>query len=287
MRRYELADEQWELIADLFPPEQGNGRPWRGHRSMVNAMLWILNAGSPWRDLPERYGPWQTAYNRFNRWRKDGTFDAILERLQMRLDEEGRIDWDLWMVDGSSVRAHASAAGGGEKGGRDEPRDHALGRSRGGFGTKIHLVADSEGTPLAVHVTPGQTHEVAGFESVVDAVRIPQAWGRPRTRPLRLAGDKGYDVPWVRDWLRRRHITADHSRETQTARPQARPPAGARHRHLSPPQRHRTLDQLAQARPTNRHSLREARRQLPGHAQAGHDPTLPAKLLTRHNLAAR
>jgi transposase len=118
MRRYELADEQWELIADLFPPEQGNGHPWRSHRLMVNAMLWILNAGSPWRDLPDRYGPWQTAYNRFNRWRKDGTFDAILERLQMRLDEEGRIDWDLWMVDGSSVRAHASAAGGGKKGGR-------------------------------------------------------------------------------------------------------------------------------------------------------------------------
>ena len=208
MRRYELADEQWGLIADLFPAEQGNSRPWRSHRSMVNAMLWILNAGSPWRDLPDRYGPWQTAHNRFNRWRRDGTFDAILERLQMRLDEEGRIDTGiLWMVDGSSVRAHASAAGGREKGGPDEPRNHALGRSRGGFGTKIHLVADSEGTPLAVRVTPGQTHEVAGFESVVDAVRIPQAWGRPRTRPLRLAGDKGYDAPWVRDGLRRRHIT--------------------------------------------------------------------------------
>jgi transposase len=118
MRRYELADEHWELIADLFPPEQGQGRPWRSHRSMVNALLWVLNSGSPWRDLPERYGPWQTAYNRFNRWRKDGTFDAVLGRLQMRLDAEGRIDWDLWLVDGSNVRAHASAAGGGEKGGR-------------------------------------------------------------------------------------------------------------------------------------------------------------------------
>src|SRR5688572_18489062 len=117
MRRYELADEQWELIVDLFPPEQGRGRPWRGHRAMVNAMLWILNSGSPWRDLPERYGPWQTAYNRSNRGRKAGTFDAIRERWQMRSDEEGRIDWDLWMVDGSSVRAHAAAAGGGEKGG--------------------------------------------------------------------------------------------------------------------------------------------------------------------------
>lgn len=57
-------------------------------------------------------------------------------------------------------------------------------------------------------MTPGQTHEVAGFESAVNAVRIVQRFGRPRSRPLRLAGDKGYDVPWVRDWLRRRRITA-------------------------------------------------------------------------------
>ena len=78
MRRYELTDEQWELIKDFFPPLVTNGRPWRDHRTMVNAMLWILNTGSPWHDLPERYGPWQTAYNRFNRWRKDGTFDASL-----------------------------------------------------------------------------------------------------------------------------------------------------------------------------------------------------------------
>jgi transposase len=121
MRRYELTDEQWEWIADLFPPLVTNGRPWRDHRMMVNAMLWILNTGSPWRDLPERYGPWQTAYNRFNRWRKDGTFDAVLERLQIRLDEDGHIDWDLWMVDGSSVRAHAAAAGAGKKGGLANP----------------------------------------------------------------------------------------------------------------------------------------------------------------------
>jgi transposase len=121
MRRYEIGDVQWELIADLFPAEQGNGRPWREHRSMVNAMLWILNTGSPWRDLPERFGPWQTAYNRFNLWRTDGTFDAVLQRLQMRLDDEGQIDWDLWCVDGSNVRAHAAAAGAGEKGGPKSP----------------------------------------------------------------------------------------------------------------------------------------------------------------------
>ena len=122
MRRYELTDEQWELIAGLFPSQRGRGRRFRDHRSMVNAMMWILNTGSPWRDLPERYGPWKTAYNRFNRWRKEGLFDRVLERLQIRLDEEGQIDWDLWCVDGSSVRAHAAAVGAGEKGGETSHR---------------------------------------------------------------------------------------------------------------------------------------------------------------------
>ena len=121
MRRYEITDEQWALIGDLFPPLLGNGRPFRDHRAMVNACFWILNTGSPWRDLPERFGPWQTAFNRFNRWRKDGTFTRILERLQMKLDAEGRIDWELWCVDGSNVRAHAAAAGAGKKGDLESP----------------------------------------------------------------------------------------------------------------------------------------------------------------------
>ena len=122
MRRYELTDRQWAMIEALLPPQQGNGRPYRDHRSMLNAWLWILNSGSPWRDLPERYGPWETAYNRFNRWRKEGLIDRLLAALQIRLDAEGRIDWDLWCVDGSNVRAHGAAAGAGEKGGRKSRR---------------------------------------------------------------------------------------------------------------------------------------------------------------------
>ena len=112
MRRHELMDEQWELIADMFPKNgRGPGRPWRDHREMVNAMLWVLSTGAPWRDLPERFGPWQTVYDRFNMYRKDGTFDRILERLQMKLDENEFIDWELFCEDGSSVRAHRAAAG--------------------------------------------------------------------------------------------------------------------------------------------------------------------------------
>ena len=105
MRRYELTDEQWELIADLFPPLQGNGRPFHDHRSMVNAMFWVLNTGSPWRDLPERFGPWQTAYNRFNRWRKAGIWDRLMDAIVKAHD--GKVQ----MIDSSIVRVHQHASG--------------------------------------------------------------------------------------------------------------------------------------------------------------------------------
>jgi transposase len=74
-------------------------------------MLWVLWTGAPWRDLPERFGRWQSVYDRFNRWRRDGTFDRIAKALRIRLDRQGKIDWDLWCIDGTSVRAARSAAG--------------------------------------------------------------------------------------------------------------------------------------------------------------------------------
>jgi transposase len=111
MRRYELTDEQYELIGDLLPRNGKRGGQWNDHRTTLNGMFWILHSGAQWREMPERYGRWQSVYDRFNRWRKDGTVDGILQRLQMRLDKEGRIDWDLWCIDGTNVRASRSAAG--------------------------------------------------------------------------------------------------------------------------------------------------------------------------------
>lgn len=116
-KRHELSNEQWSIIADFFPAERGKGRPYRNHRQMVNGLLWILHTGSPWRDLPERYGPWQTCYNRFNRWTQEGLIEKILSHLHMKLDENGQIDIELFCIDGSNIRAHSSAAGGGKKGG--------------------------------------------------------------------------------------------------------------------------------------------------------------------------
>ena len=112
-KRYELTDEQWELIHSLMPKRKPGGR-WNDHRTTINGMMWVLKSGSPWRDMPERYGSWKSVYDRFRRWTDDGTIDKILERLKYRLDKEGYIDWDVWCVDGSNIRAHISAAGASE-----------------------------------------------------------------------------------------------------------------------------------------------------------------------------
>jgi transposase len=114
MRRYELTDEQFELIRDLLPLDGRRGGQWNDHRTTLNGIFWILHAGAQWREMPERYGNWKSVYDRFARWRRDGTIDRMLQRLQMKLDKDGRIDWDLWCIDGTNVRASRSAAGAGE-----------------------------------------------------------------------------------------------------------------------------------------------------------------------------
>lgn len=119
MRRYELTDEEWGLIEDLLPRPRpgGRGRRWRDHRQVLDGIFWILRSGSSWRDLPERYGPWRTAYGRFVRWRRDGTFGRMMVRLHALLQAEGLIDWELFCVDGTHVRAAKAAAGARRKGG--------------------------------------------------------------------------------------------------------------------------------------------------------------------------
>jgi transposase len=115
MHRHELTDEQWQVIDKRMPVVAGTGRPRSDLRTIWNGVFWVLRTGAPWRDLPERYGSWQTVYHWFNQWSRDGTWDRLLQALQIRLDAEGRIDWDLWCVDGSSIRASRAAAGGGKK----------------------------------------------------------------------------------------------------------------------------------------------------------------------------
>ena len=83
--RGDLSDAQWRLIGPLLPKQRRGGK-WNDHRLTLDGILWVLRTGAPWRDLPERYGKWQSVYDRFNRYRKDGTFDRVLKALRIRLD---------------------------------------------------------------------------------------------------------------------------------------------------------------------------------------------------------
>lgn len=106
MRRHALTDEQWEQIAPMLPPEVGRiARPAKSNRVMVDGMVWILRTGAPWRDLPKRFGPWNSVYTRFRRWTRQGIWTRVLEMLAEQQDGES------YMIDATIVRAHQDATG--------------------------------------------------------------------------------------------------------------------------------------------------------------------------------
>lgn len=201
-------------------------------------MLWRLRTGAPWRDLPERYGPWQTAYERFCRWESDGTWARLLEHVQVRDEAGGRVKWTV-SVDSTVNRAHQHAAGAPQKGdpdgdeledpGRSQARQ-ALGRSRGGLTTKVHLAVDGRGLPLSIVLTPGNTNDATAFGQLLDGIRVPcAATGRPRTTPNRVLGDKAYSGREIRRLLRRRGIaTTIPERRDQIANRKRRGTRGGR-----------------------------------------------------------
>src|SRR3954470_14758699 len=181
VRRHELSDAEWKRLAPLLPRGRPRGgRPNKAHRSVVNGMWWKLRTGAPWRDLPERYGPWATVHTRFRRWRLAGVWDRVLAAVQTEADAEGKLDWSVHYLDGTVIRAHQPAAG--AKGG--DPAQEALGRSQGGFSTKVHLKAEGSGQPLTVLLTPGQQHEATVAPRLLRRGAVKRRGpGRPRVRP--------------------------------------------------------------------------------------------------------
>ena len=117
MKRHEISEKQWNRIKDKFPPERKpqGGRPGKSNREMLNAILYWLSTGIPWRDLPERFGPWQSVYSRFRAWTKAGVWENILTALI----EQDLVDETTLMLGSTTikVRQHASGA---KKGGYHE-----------------------------------------------------------------------------------------------------------------------------------------------------------------------
>src|SRR5437763_507043 len=96
MPRHRLSDDEWDLIKGLFPAPAATGRPPRCRRPIVDAILWVLRTGAPWRDLPEEYGPWGTAWDLFDKWNGDGTLDKILSLLRSAHVDAGEFDKDAY-----------------------------------------------------------------------------------------------------------------------------------------------------------------------------------------------
>ena len=114
----DLTDEQWQVLEPLIPDlprrEDERGRPWRESRHVLNGILWILRTGAPWKDLPERYPPYQTCHRRFQKWTEEGVLAGVLETLAQDLEERGQIDLSECYIDGTFVVA--------KKGGRESER---------------------------------------------------------------------------------------------------------------------------------------------------------------------
>lgn len=217
-RRFDLTDDQWARLEPLLPAGKRPGRPSRWtRRQLIDGIRWRVRVGAPWRDVPPCYGSWQAVYGLFRRWQRDGTWAGVLARLQTDADAAGRIDWQIG-VDSTIMRAHQHAAGArrdrdaqveppGGVGG--EPGDHALGRSRGGWSTKLHLACEQGQKPLALVLTAGQAGDAPQFEAVMAQIRVARiGGGHPRTRPERVRADKAYSSRAIRAHLRRRGIAA-------------------------------------------------------------------------------
>jgi transposase len=117
LHRGELSDAPWARLQPLLPPQTPKrGKPAHDHRRIVSGILWKLRTGAPWRDLPERYGPWSTVACRFRRWRLAGVWDRVFAAVQRQEDAAGHVDWAVHFVDSTVIRAHQHAAG-AQKGG--------------------------------------------------------------------------------------------------------------------------------------------------------------------------
>jgi transposase len=171
MHRHELTNDEWKRIESLLPGRRGeHGGVGRDNRLFVNAIYYIAKTGIPWRDLPERFGKWDTVYQRFKRWCAKGVWEKILKEIQ-----DPDLEW--LMLDSTVIRAHQHAAGL-----NTAENDEALGRSRGGFSTKIHVAVDALGNPVTIHLSPGQDADISHAETVLGDLQ-----------PDHVLGDKGYD----------------------------------------------------------------------------------------------
>jgi transposase len=183
MARFDLSDGEWALIKPLLP-NKSRGVARVDDRRVLNGIFYVLRTGSPWRDLPERYGPYTTVYNRFNRWAKAGVWLRIFETLAARSPHS------MALIDSSIIRAHA------------------IGRSRGGLSTKINAAVDENGLPVRLVLTAGQAHDLRAAPLLLEGLKCRD-----------VVADRGYDADALLNMIRasgaKAHIPSTSQRLVQ------------------------------------------------------------------------
>lgn len=156
MSRGDLSEAEWCVLRGLLPIDvanRGRGRPPEENRSIINGILWRLRCGTPWRDVPPRYGNWNTIYRRFRRWSEAGVWEA-----------PGRGHGRQRPLQHRQHHGSRPRLGGGRKRGACR---RALGRSRGGFTSKLHCLADARGRPIAFHLAVGEAADCKAYDTLI------------------------------------------------------------------------------------------------------------------------
>ena len=192
--RLGVEGSQWRLIEPLLPGKAGDpGKSGQDNRLTLEGMLYVIRTGTPWRDLPERFGKWYSVYQRFRRWKLAGVFDHIFE------STHGLMDYRVVMVDGSFAKVHQHGMGARRNGETppDSAMKQAIGRSRGGLTSKIMALTDANGRICRFSVVPGNAAEGRALPDLMAGVQTRE-----------VIGDKAYDSGAIRQMLADRNIVS-------------------------------------------------------------------------------
>ncbi|MDZ4123660.1 MAG: IS5 family transposase [Hydrogenophaga sp.] len=173
----EITPAQFATIEHCLPKQRGNVS--LSNLQVVNAILYVAEHGCKWRGLPKRFGNWHTIYTRMNRWTKAGVLDRMFEELQRA--QVVRIKIEAVSLDSTSIKVHPDGTGAPKKNG-----PQAIGKSRGGWNTKIHMVAADARTAVTFCLSPGQAHDAP------EGRRLLSSLG-PTSRPVHLLMDRAYE----------------------------------------------------------------------------------------------
>lgn len=180
MARRMLSDEQWSKLRTIMLEQGIYHKP--KLRKTVEGMLYRMRVGCPWRDLPKEFGCWNSIFQKFNRWSSKGKLMLIFKALVQEPD----LEWEF--IDSSIVKAHQHSAGAASE------ENQAIGKSKGGNTTKIHMAVDAYGLPIDFEITGGEVHDCKVAPEFIE--KLPNA-------DFTIA-DKGYDSEEVREIIRKK-----------------------------------------------------------------------------------